>query len=206
MVQHRGSWLTDSTPGDNGGRTARRRCRRRLPASTSRPSAGLAPAARPVAARPSAGLAPAPRPVAARPSAGPAPAARPVAARPSAGLAPAARRRQLRGRPACCGRRPGCAPQASGLPRAGLVRGRCCYRDTGAHRSRIDRWSARRAPQLAPRRATTGGRTTGPTGGRTTGQYPLGVERIGLVGLPNSGKSSLFNALTGGSALVAGHP
>jgi GTP-binding protein YchF len=32
------------------------------------------------------------------------------------------------------------------------------------------------------------------------------VERIGIVGLPNSGKSSLFNALTGGNAAVAPHP
>ncbi len=32
------------------------------------------------------------------------------------------------------------------------------------------------------------------------------VERIGLVGLANSGKSALFNALTNGSAMVAAHP
>jgi GTP-binding protein YchF len=32
------------------------------------------------------------------------------------------------------------------------------------------------------------------------------MERLGIVGMPNSGKSSLFNALTGGSALVAPHP
>ena len=32
------------------------------------------------------------------------------------------------------------------------------------------------------------------------------VEHLGLIGLPNSGKSSLFNALTGGSAVVAPHP
>ena len=32
------------------------------------------------------------------------------------------------------------------------------------------------------------------------------MERLGLVGLPNSGKSALFNALTGGNAPVASHP
>jgi ribosome-binding ATPase len=32
------------------------------------------------------------------------------------------------------------------------------------------------------------------------------MERFGIVGLPNAGKSALFNALTGGDAVVAPHP
>lgn len=32
------------------------------------------------------------------------------------------------------------------------------------------------------------------------------MERLGLVGLPNAGKSSLFNALTGANVAVAAHP
>jgi len=32
------------------------------------------------------------------------------------------------------------------------------------------------------------------------------MEQFGIVGLPNAGKSALFNALTGGSAAVAPHP
>src|SRR3712207_5647079 len=32
------------------------------------------------------------------------------------------------------------------------------------------------------------------------------VERFGFVGLPNAGKSSLFNALSGGEALAAAYP
>src|SRR5690606_9522728 len=35
------------------------------------------------------------------------------------------------------------------------------------------------------------------------GSLPARMERFGLVGLPNAGKSSLYNALTGGGALAA---
>jgi ribosome-binding ATPase len=42
------------------------------------------------------------------------------------------------------------------------------------------------------------------TAGDTT--LPSGMERLGIVGLPNAGKSALFNAVTGGHAVVASHP
>ena len=61
-----------------------------------------------------------------------------------------------------------------------------------------------RAPTRRGRRG--GGRPAGVGGAGRRPEYPLVVERIGLVGLPNSGKSSLFNALTGGTTLVASHP
>jgi hypothetical protein len=38
------------------------------------------------------------------------------------------------------------------------------------------------------------------------GSTVIAVDRVGLVGFPNSGKSALFNALTGGNAVVASHP
>ncbi|MDP9409088.1 MAG: 50S ribosome-binding GTPase, partial [Actinomycetota bacterium] len=37
-------------------------------------------------------------------------------------------------------------------------------------------------------------------------RYRGRVERFGFVGLPNAGKSSLFNALSGGAALAAAYP
>jgi GTP-binding protein YchF len=42
--------------------------------------------------------------------------------------------------------------------------------------------------------------------GRGRATTLTGVERFGIVGLPNAGKSALFNALTGGHAVVAPHP
>jgi ribosome-binding ATPase len=44
-----------------------------------------------------------------------------------------------------------------------------------------------------------------PPGPLVSAGRDLTVERLGIVGLPNAGKSALFNALTGASAVVAPH-
>ncbi|MBV8561446.1 MAG: redox-regulated ATPase YchF [Acidimicrobiia bacterium] len=49
-------------------------------------------------------------------------------------------------------------------------------------------------------------RSLGHAGEATAAVTLTSVERLSIVGLPNAGKSSLFNALTGGDAAVAAHP
>ena len=46
----------------------------------------------------------------------------------------------------------------------------------------------------------------GPARSPGTGSVERRMERFGFVGLPNAGKSSLFNALAGGGALAAPYP
>src|SRR6056297_3886515 len=60
-----------------------------------------------------------------------------------------------------------------------------------------------RIPEPAPTRR---GRTEPDAGPRRLGSLGRLMERFGLVGLPNAGKSSQYNALTGGGALAAPYP
>ena len=68
--------------------------------------------------------------------------------------------------------------------------------------------AAERAPACEGRRAASGERET-PAGGRPrlrSSMSPREVSRVALVGNPNTGKTSLFNALTGANASVGNYP
>ncbi len=74
----------------------------------------------------------------------------------------------------------------------------------GSNRSLARRAEVR--PELPQRRAAAAFAVSAAVGTAPRGSTVIAVDRVGLVGLPNSGKSALFNALTGGNATVAPHP
>jgi GTP-binding protein YchF len=78
------------------------------------------------------------------------------------------------------------------------------------HRGASDRLSATRITASVRRSAKVIGSASKPerkgpdaTLGLVPGSLPAAMERFGFVGLPNAGKSSLYNALAGGGALAA---
>src|SRR3954451_22812592 len=86
-----------------------------------------------------------------------------------------------------------------------LLRGRAGVHRAGAHRPAVLRGARDGSVAAVPRRPLPVGRGRGRRAGHAAGELRA-MMKVGIVGMPNAGKSSLFNALSQAGAQAANYP